>query len=614
MNRSLLIKFVILIIFVIIMSLPLIIFLEKKQLAEQQFRSVSTEKISDIKNSLQNIITSLESLEAFYDSSKFVDKNEYDLFLSGTFFNDNIAIAWLPMIENKDEAAHTFRNEVRTHSPDFRYKTLEIMAPDNDSAKYLLPVMYVFPEQDNKELIGQNIAANRVFSDSIDQVIRKAAPVVSPVINKEGSGFIFYPVYEINKSKIRNDRIKGFFMAVVDFNSIFGEKAEQYDDLMLDIKMIYDGIGNGQIDLYSNVEGEVASAPSFISYLFTGRLSFARSIQYLDKTILVNAYSKKDSFAVEYGEFFTVLFLSLLVFLLSLKFYNSEVKKSSMLQEKEKALSSANTELERRVEELMFARNELEKSHKEVERARDEAEGANRAKSDFLANMSHELRTPMHAIINYSEMGIGKLGKGEIEKLEKYLQNIKKSSSRLLKIINNLLDLSKLQAKAILLEPEKTDINEVLTDVLNELQPLLKEKNIDVSFESRTDSTIAIFDGEKIFHVIMNLLSNAIKFSDDNSTIDITLDETLIDFAEDQHKAICFSVRDSGVGVPEDEIETIFEKFVQSSKTRTGAGGTGLGLAISKEIIDAHRGKIWAENNISKGAKFSFILPRNFLG
>jgi len=239
----------------------------------------------------------------------------------------------------------------------------------------------------------------------------------------------------------------------------------------------------------------------------------------------------------------------------------------------------------------------------ELSIAKDAALQSNIAKSEFLANISHELRPPLHGILSFSQFGIKKINSASPEKLLQYFLNIEVSGSRLLVLVNDLLDLSKIEAGQMDLNIQKTNLVEVFNRCQLEQQQRVKDLGLTVEINIPSNLVVGVFDAVRIGQVITNILSNAIKFSPKNSVLTATIEIN-------RDKSLLFTLKDSGIGIPEEELEDVFDAFVQSSKTNTGTGGTGLGLAISKQIISAHNGRIWAGNNEGGGVIFCFTLPQ----
>jgi len=277
-------------------------------------------------------------------------------------------------------------------------------------------------------------------------------------------------------------------------------------------------------------------------------------------------------------------------------------------------------EVEKRDKELQGMNEMLESKVKERTRALEEAkmkaESANEAKSEFLRNMSHEFRTPLHAMTSFSLFGMNETETDTLqETLHRYFVNINKSAGRLTHLVDSMLNIARLESGQELLTMHHCDLRTVLDGVVSEQQGLMRQKNITVSCESKDIDTEIICDEMKISQVITNILGNAIKFSKEQGIITVTFsrESRLLHSNGEYVEALVVCMSDQGVGIPEGEEDKIFEKFIQSSRTNSGAGGTGLGLAICKGIVEAHRGLIWAENNkamaATTGASFYFALP-----
>jgi len=251
----------------------------------------------------------------------------------------------------------------------------------------------------------------------------------------------------------------------------------------------------------------------------------------------------------------------------------------------------------------------IEQRTQELKEAKVQAEQANEAKSEFLANISHELRTPMHHILNYSRFGVTKTGRVSTDKLIHYFSQIRKTSERLMFLLNDLLDLSKMEAGKMDYEMTSADLVTIIKDAASDFDTILSDNQITMEIKSSEVSTFAACDPYKIGQVVRNLFSNAIKYTPEKGTIVVELREGALNRSAPAIRGIEILFSDDGIGIPEAELELVFDKFLQGSLTKDGAGGTGLGLSISRQIIADHHGEIWAESNPDKGATFHLTLP-----
>lgn len=301
----------------------------------------------------------------------------------------------------------------------------------------------------------------------------------------------------------------------------------------------------------------------------------------------------------------------------------NELKNSELqLQQQQEELEHTNQELTVKTTALEEYINRMEQQNSQIAKANSELERqalqlamTSKYKSEFLANMSHELRTPLNSLLILSEF-LAENKEGNLtDKQREYMRTIQYSGHDLLKMIDEILDLSKIDAGKMDIHPEWMVLNDVSTFLNHMYAPMVSQKNLSLSIEIEADIPNVIWtDGHRLKQILRNLMSNAIKFTD-NGSITLTMrrpaveEQKSIGWTKDI-SYIAFSVLDSGIGIPPDKKELIFEAFHQADGTTSRKfGGTGLGLTISKELARLLGGWIHLETELGKGSIFTLVLP-----
>ncbi len=347
--------------------------------------------------------------------------------------------------------------------------------------------------------------------------------------------------------------------------------------------------------------------------LFNIVSKYMNSMNNLEHMKIQNKY---DSFeikqVVDYTLIIYILAIVTIVFII-IFFYNRRLK--SLVNDKTNQLQDLLANLEKKVVDRTLAlteeKNRVEKLNKELKIAKEQAENTSRQKTEFLANMSHEIRTPMNSVLGFADI----LEKEITNPIHKeYIDSIKKGGTSLLRIINDILDLSKIEAGKLEIKKETISPKSLFLEIETIFQTKILSKNI--TFDMQLDDSIPeyiILDGTRLRQVLFNLIGNAIKFTE-KGYIKLKVQSNYIDTKKEKVN-LEFSIEDTGIGIDKDNLNSIFNAFEQVSNHNVAKyGGTGLGLAICSKLVKMMNGKIFVKSEKNKGSTFSVKLENISVG
>lgn len=420
-------------------------------------------------------------------------------------------------------------------------------------------------------LINQNPSLVEISNSALKKIIKTCQFTVGAIYSVDDNEINFITSFGLGENKASSEN-NIFYKRVIETKEPLTIESENFLPIastgMFDIKIKYLHI---RPVIYSN---KVVAVLEFGSTDKPGEAA----ISYLSKI--------QDQLAI--GLTNAKAFVQLENFVAELSRLNDEMQKQ-------------NEQIKDQNKTLMELSDQLKEKAKELEIQKQKAEESTKLKSQFLASMSHELRTPMNSILGLTELILDKANLDE--KNRERLQVVLKSGKRLMNLINDILDLSKIEAGKMEIREEEIVLEELIDDVASTIQPLVREKGLKFTINRKCDTRIVIItDRVRVTQVLINLLGNAVKFTEKGYvelSVAITSDNYLV-----------FTVSDSGIGIPEEVQKYIFEEFRQGDGSSTRRySGTGLGLAISKRIVDLLGGKIWVKSVVNKGSIFSFKIP-----
>jgi signal transduction histidine kinase len=378
---------------------------------------------------------------------------------------------------------------------------------------------------------------------------------------------------------------------------VIRQKSDELSALMQEIIQAHkpDPLSRDVVGLRQRAEGLAIDLYQDAAYLSN------RTSAQIDDLIARNARSYMSSRNLFVGVAVTALMLALVLgFILSWSLIGSIQRIDARLAAIAAGDFSGHVDVVNRDELGDLAAN-VNRMNDELRRLYTELEAASRHKSEFLANMSHELRTPLNAIIGFSQVLRDEMVGSVNPKQAEYLDDITSSGNHLLSLINDVLDLSKVEAGQVELQVHPFSLREALERGVVMVRERATEEGVRVAFAADPEVDVVDGDERRIKQVIFNLLSNAVKFTPAGGEIDVS--------ATRVNGEVRVSVADTGPGIAPEDRDRIFEEFQQSESGVGLREGTGLGLALSKRFVELHGGRIWLESELGRGSTFTFALP-----
>jgi signal transduction histidine kinase len=309
---------------------------------------------------------------------------------------------------------------------------------------------------------------------------------------------------------------------------------------------------------------------------------------------------------------FVIYFSSLLIFIAGLIFsiVNKQILNSHIINAAIAVLFSqviSNLNFTSLVKDFIYKKKLLEKKL-ELEEANQRLREYERLRTDFFANISHELRTPLNVIHSAQQMIAVTLEKEghRTPKTEKYIGTIKQNSYRLLRLINNLIDITRIDAASFEVKLINADIIKITEDVTLSVADYVQSKDISLTFDTELEEKVIVCDPDAVERILLNLLSNAVKFTNGGGSIFVNI------FVNSSH--VCIAVKDNGIGIPKDMLSMIFDRFIQVDKSiNRRCEGSGIGLSIVKSLVDMHKGYVYVDSTLGEGSEFIVALPDAFV-
>ena len=553
---------------------------------KQRFEAAALNHVEAVEHGIDAYLETLYHIRSGFDASSFVDRDEFRTLVSRSLARNPgiMALEWVPRVsaQERDAMEAAAREELST---DFVFgddpaEGGMTAAPQRD---VYFPIYYVEPQEPFSLVLGFDLAARPDYFAALMKAARSDAPTVSARLQLYQSGkgtysiFVALPVYRrgapLETAGEREAALRGFAVMVAEIGPMVEAILDSNTSPAGLTLTIEDSEARGaDAFMYRHVSRVMDLGPDNREkdYLDDG-LTSTTSLAFADHDWQVTAHAANRTIYPDWRA--GSLWLPLGVLLLSLG--------------------------------LAWFLHRLRQAEEVQRMAKEAANAANHAKSAFLANMSHELRTPMNAILGYSEMLMEEAEGLEQEDFIPDLKKINQAGTHLLALINDVLDLSKIESGKMEAFAESIDLDSLIDEVSATAQPLMEKNSNRLSIERSQHLGSAHQDRTKLRQTLFNLLSNSAKFTREGT---VTLHVNRIQQAGEEW--LSFAVSDTGIGIAPDKLEHVFEEFTQADDSTTrDYGGTGLGLAISQRFCKLLGGDLSVHSELGEGSTFTIHIP-----
>lgn len=585
----------------------------------QEFERQAAHYAQTVVNATQRYEQFVHDLALRFEGSTPMDRWQFDDYSQDLLERHSglLSLAWIPYVQSDR------RGEFEANAHDDGLLGFRIREPRDDAGRpagikpreFYFPIYYAVPFDLDREYLGIDLYSLVEFKSALDAAGEGGHPVVLPwsrfgsLTGKPTELQILRPVYDSRESgdigAPKKQRLLGFVAGALQLERIVETVIKDLTTpAWLDIYIYrqHKGADGSRLLFLPSRMRNGVTEPLGTGEVMQGLFSrYPFTIGDLELSVVVKPVAAKYSFESSILPYWAGSFGLLLTFFIAYSLAAAQSRTRVIertVAERTTALSDANISLHNEI-------LERQRAEMEMRRAKDEAEVANRAKSEFLAMVSHELRTPLNAIIGFSEiMSQEVFGPVGNKKYTEYVSDIRKSGTHLLGLINNILDLSKVESGQFRLNDDKIRLGDGISEVMRFVSELAEMDGVKVVSAIPSDLPALRGDQQAIRQILLNLLSNAIKFTEQNGHV-------LIGAQLDQAGRLVLAVRDTGIGIPEDSLEAVFEPFTQvDSSLARKFEGTGLGLPLTRSLVELHGGSVDLDSKLGEGTTVTVTFPR----